>query len=169
MHMSGPGLTTLLIAYNQAASTRNSIHQLFTEVIKCQADCPNTRLALIGSNQLWRVNDSHYHWEFRQGVHFTYSGLQQSARPHLRASEGVLDVLPGRLLEATVVRLQVRCITTRVVKPILSPRTPDIIAHWQVAPPARPPSRWLPHMILTEPCCSFPDIPNMGWHNKKIF
>ena len=53
--------------------------------------------------------------------------------------------------------------------PILPPRTPDIIAHWQVAPPARPPSRWLPHMILTEPCCSFPDIPNMGWHNKKIF
>ena len=52
---------------------------------------------------------------------------------------------------------------------ILPPRTPDIIAHWQVAPPARPPSRWLPHMILTEPCCSFPDIPNMGWHNKKIF
>ena len=38
---------------------------------------------------------------------------------------------------------------------ILPPRTPDIIAHWQVAPPARPPSRWLPHMILTEPCCSF--------------
>ena len=52
---------------------------------------------------------------------------------------------------------------------ILPPRTPDIIAHWQVAPPARPPSRWLPHMILTEPCCSFPDIPNMGWHNKKKF
>ena len=52
---------------------------------------------------------------------------------------------------------------------ILPPRTPDIIAHWQVAPPARPPSRWLSHMILTEPCCSFPDIPNMGWHNKKIF
>ena len=53
--------------------------------------------------------------------------------------------------------------------PVLPPRTPDIIAHWQVAPPARPPSRWLPHIILTEPCCSFPDIPNMGWHNKKIF
>ena len=52
---------------------------------------------------------------------------------------------------------------------ILPPRTPDIIAHWQVAPPARPPSRWLPYMILTEPCCSFPDSPNMGWHNKKIF
>ena len=52
---------------------------------------------------------------------------------------------------------------------ILPPRTPDIIAHWQVAPPARPPSRWLPHMILTEPCCSFPNIPNMGWHNKNIF
>ena len=55
------------------------------------------------------------------------------------------------------------------ISPILPPRTQDIIAHWQVALPARPPSRWLPHMILTEPCCSFPDIPNMGWHNKKIF
>ena len=58
---------------------------------------------------------------------------------------------------------------TRPVQAILPPRTPDIIAHWQVAPPARPPSRWLPHMILTEPCCSFPDIPNMGWHNKRYF
>ena len=57
----------------------------------------------------------------------------------------------------------------RFVLLILPPRTPDIIAHWQVAPPARPPSRWLPHIILTEPCCSFPDIPNMAWHNKKIF
>ena len=26
---------------------------------------------------------------------------------------------------------------------ILSPRTPHNIAHWQVAPPARPPSRWI--------------------------
>ena len=52
---------------------------------------------------------------------------------------------------------------------ILPTRTPDIIAHWQVAPPARPPSRWLSHMFLTEPCCCFPDIPNMEWHNKNIF
>ena len=58
---------------------------------------------------------------------------------------------------------------TRVGGRILPTRTPDIIAHWQVAPPARPPSRGLSHMILTEPCCCFPDIPNMEWHNKNIF
>ena len=28
---------------------------------------------------------------------------------------------------------------------ILLPRTPDIIAYWQVVPPVRPPSQWLPH------------------------
>ena len=53
--------------------------------------------------------------------------------------------------------------------PILPPRTPHNIAHWQVAPPARPPSRWTSDMILTGACCSFPDFLNMEWYNKAKF
>ena len=52
---------------------------------------------------------------------------------------------------------------------ILPPRTSHDIAHWQVAPPARPPSRWMSDMILTGACCSFPDFLNLEWYNKAVF
>ena len=35
-------------------------------LVKREAGFPNPRRALIGSNQLWRVNDSAYFWEFSQ-------------------------------------------------------------------------------------------------------
>ena len=33
-------------------------------LVKREVGFPNPRQALIGSNQLWRVNDSPYHWEY---------------------------------------------------------------------------------------------------------
>ena len=45
-----------------------SEHRQFNSprLVKREAGFPNPRRALIGSNQLWRVNDSPYYWEYIQ-------------------------------------------------------------------------------------------------------
>ena len=55
MHATGP----IAIASIQVASAASS-----PRLVKREAGFPNPRRALIGSNQLWRVNDSPYYREY---------------------------------------------------------------------------------------------------------
>ena len=48
----------MVIDFIQVASTANSPKQ-----VKREAGFPNPRRALIGSNQIWRINDSPYYRE----------------------------------------------------------------------------------------------------------
>ena len=54
------------IASIQAARTTNQFNS--PRLVKREAGFPNPRRALIGSNQLWRVNDSPYCREYVQTV-----------------------------------------------------------------------------------------------------
>ena len=61
---------TAELDYSSGPCHRNgSEHRQFSSprLVKCEAGFPNRRWALIGSNQLWRVNDSPYYWESRGG------------------------------------------------------------------------------------------------------